>query len=88
MALIAKEENEPLQSSDAKKGYERIFNFIPAISPYQIMLVLCALYPRIAAGAIQFAKIILEENGVDNNFGFCERTVESGNSKSQSVSLF
>ena len=63
MALIVKEENEPLQSSDTKEGYERIFDFIPSISPYQIMLVLCALYPRISAGAIQFAKIILEVKG-------------------------
>ena len=68
---MTKEENEllparppPLPVTTASnKGYERIFDFIPPISIYQIGLVCCALYPRFAAGAIQFGKIVLEAEG-------------------------
>ena len=51
------------KNSKRNKGYERIFDFIPPISIYQIGLVCCALYPRFAAGAIQFGKIVLEAEG-------------------------
>ena len=51
------------KNSKRNKGYERIFDFIPSISIYQIGLVCCALYPRFAAGAIQFGKIVLEAEG-------------------------
>lgn len=68
---MTKEENELLPgpappiavTTASNKGYERIFDFIPPISIYQIGLVCCALYPRFAAGAIQFGKIVLEAEG-------------------------
>ena len=73
---MTKEENELLPgrtpqspaATTSRKGYERIFDFIPPISLYQIGLVCCALYPRIAAGAIQFGSIVLEAQGSTQKF--------------------
>ena len=66
---IREEENELLQAppspagTTGRVGFERIFDFIPSISVYQISLVCLAMYPRFAAGAIQFGKIVLEARG-------------------------
>ena len=53
----------PILDDDVKKpsaGFDVLFDYIPSISWYQILVVFFGLYLRLPVGAIQFAAVIIQ----------------------------
>ena len=44
----------------AREGFDVIFDVIPPISLYQILVVFCGIWLSVPAGAIQVAPIVLQ----------------------------